>query len=64
MRLAVLGPLGNESTPLLGTHYKGAACPGPAGKASPERDRSCVRTLLQELTARAARAEVVHGGGA
>ena len=62
MRIVVLGPLANATTPLLGTHYKGAACPMPGGK---EDDASCVRTVLQELTAKAsgAGAQVVHGGG-
>eukprot|EP01044_Picomonas_judraskeda_P000755 COSAG03_NODE_36_length_17658_cov_56.766900_12_plen_394_part_00 len=50
MKLAVLGPLANASTPLLGTHYKGAACPMPGGR---ELDSSCVPSIYTELRARA-----------
>ena len=45
------GPLANASTPLLGTHYKGAACPMPDGK---ELDSSCVPSIYQALQARVA----------
>eukprot|EP00656_Telonema_subtile_P020199 TRINITY_DN21355_c0_g1_i4.p1 TRINITY_DN21355_c0_g1~~TRINITY_DN21355_c0_g1_i4.p1 ORF type:complete len:380 (-),score=49.07 TRINITY_DN21355_c0_g1_i4:315-1454(-) len=59
MQLAVLGPLANATTPLLGTHYKGAACPLLDG----QEDDSCVPTVYAELKAQAEPATVRFGGG-
>jgi beta-glucosidase-like glycosyl hydrolase len=64
MKLAVFGPLANATTAIMGTHYKGAACPGVNGRSGgSEDDTSCVKTLLQELTTKAATASVSYGGG-
>merc|ERR1712216_437097 len=63
MKLAVLGPLANATTPLLGTHYKGAACPGLHGQKGKEDDAACVRTIYQELQAQAPASNAQYGAG-
>ena len=62
MKLAVLGPLANTSTPLLGTHYKGAACSN-LDNSTGNLDDTCVQTVYQALAARAGPGTVHYGGG-
>lgn len=62
LRLAVIGPLANLSYPMLGTHFKGGACPddasspdeklvGAAQPSSPDGNLACIPTPYAALAA-------------